>query len=92
MEFGFPARRVGFYVGVFIGAKLQGASHDDLGRIGEAIIVTCVQQWKYQAKQKIAPAKADSAKTLDGLERELGKTIKGMAPQQKREYARSSKG
>jgi hypothetical protein len=97
-ELQYPARRVGFYAGVFIGAKLQGASRADLARIGEALTVPCVEEWKtvramakatekYQAEQKAKVVKADPAKKIDRLASEFGKTVKGMTSKQKREYA-----
>lgn len=37
----YPAQRIGFYVGVFIGAKIQGASRDDLVEIGKGLVMPC---------------------------------------------------
>jgi hypothetical protein len=40
------AQRIGFYVGVFIGARRQGATHSHLVEIGKALVMPCLRRWE----------------------------------------------
>jgi hypothetical protein len=62
-EVAFASQRVGFYVGVFIGAKRQGASRDDLVKIGKALVLPCIQRWE------AAQSNAEANKAQEKIEK-----------------------
>ena len=49
-ELSFAAERVGFYVGFFVGMKQQGATRSDLEKIGAALLLPVLAQWKAAAE------------------------------------------
>jgi hypothetical protein len=80
-DLAFPSQHVGFYVGVLVGARRQGATHSDLVKIGKGLVMPCLQRWEHA--QSNAGAKKAQEK-IDKAAQAVATVVKDMRKKERR--------